>query len=119
MPRDVGQADLARRIWEGAGKRLDADGQLELAALYRRRGDWTRAESLWLALHARGNAKAASELSKYYEHRRRDFGRAIDFAGHCDQSERDSRLRRLHGKLTATPQLPLWTTAGALSRGTQ
>lgn len=117
--RDVGQADLARRIWEGAGKRLDADGQLELAALYRRRGDWSRAESLWLALHARGNAKAASELSKYYEHRRRDFGRAIDFAGHCDRSERDSRLRRLHGKVAATPQLPLWTTAGALNRGTQ
>jgi uncharacterized protein YprB with RNaseH-like and TPR domain len=117
--RDVGQADLARRIWEGTGKRLDADGQLELAALYRRRGDWSRAESLWLSLHARGNTKAASELSKYYEHRRRDFGRAIDFAGHCDQSERDSRLRRLQGKLAATPQLPLWPTVGALNRGTQ
>jgi uncharacterized protein YprB with RNaseH-like and TPR domain len=117
--RDVGQVDLARRIWESAGTRLDTEGQLELAALYRRRGDWSRAESLWLALHARGNTRAASELSKYYEHRRRDFGRAIAFAGYCDQSEREARLHRLRGKVSATAQLPLWTTVGALNRGTQ
>lgn len=115
----VGQADRARQIWEDAGARLDADGQLELAALYRRRGDWSRAESLWLALHAGGNVQAAAELSKYYEHRRRDYGRAIDFAGHCERSEREVRLHRLRGKLSAGPQLPLWTSPEPFSRGTR
>ncbi len=112
--RMAGCEDRAREALEGAYRRLDASGQLQLAALYRRQGDWTRAKAMWLALHARGDARAACELSKYYEHRRRDYARASDYALHCVPAERAVRLGRLRRKSAPVYQLPLW--APGLSR---
>jgi len=97
----------AQRVWERAGGLLDERGCLQLAGLYRRLGDWSRAESVWLRLHARGSKAGALALSKYYEHRRHDFRRAIEFAGCCDGSEREPRFRRLQHKLGANLELPL------------
>jgi hypothetical protein len=105
--REAGQPKLARRVWESAGERLDDKGSLQLAALYRHLGEWSRAEKLWLRLHARGNASAALALSKYYEHRRRDFCKALDFASQCPPAERQMRYSRLKEKMGGSLQLPL------------
>ena len=104
---DVGAHAHALTIWEQARDRLDARGALQLAAAYRRHGRWCDAESVWLQLHAQGNAEAALELSKYYEHRRRDYGQAMDFAGRCDAAERSVRCARLRNKIGSNLQLPL------------
>jgi uncharacterized protein YprB with RNaseH-like and TPR domain len=112
----VGRPELARRVWEDAGEKLDADGILQLAALYRRQGEWARAEALWLRLHAAGNSSAALALSKYHEHRRRDYRRALEYAESCEVSERAPRCVRLHGKIDAAAQLSLWQPATLLSR---
>ena len=109
--RDAGQFSSARRVWEGAGDCLDDKGSLQLAALYRRLGEWSRAEAIWLRLHAKGNASAALALSKYYEHRRRDLHRAMDYARYCDVNERETRSMRLRGKMANSPQLSLLRSA--------
>jgi uncharacterized protein YprB with RNaseH-like and TPR domain len=103
----AGQAELARRVWERAGKLLDERGGLELADLYRRRGEWSRAEEIWRGLQRRGSERAALALSKYYEHRKRDFKQAMRFAGCCDAAEQASRFTRLRGKLGRNLELPL------------
>ncbi|MCG6965793.1 MAG: ribonuclease H-like domain-containing protein [Chromatiaceae bacterium] len=106
--RDAGFPRQARSVWELAGDDLDDTGRLLLASLYRSQGDWMRAEAVWLALHARGNPAAALELSKYYEHRRRDYRKAIDFADHCEEQERLTRCDRLRAKVGVGRQLHLW-----------
>jgi hypothetical protein len=58
-------------------------------------------------LHAKGNASAALALSKYHEHRRRDFCKALDFASQCDPAEREVRFARLRDKMGGSLQLPL------------
>ena len=105
--REAGRHQHARRVWEIAGDLLDDKGSLQLAGLYRHLGEWSRAEKLWLRLCARGNVSAALALSKYYEHRKRDFRRAIDFARHCDLAEREQRFARLQVKMGGNLQLPL------------
>lgn len=104
---DAGQVRQAHSVCERAAGKLDDDGQLLLAQLYRRQGDWARAEQLWLALHARGHAGASLALSKLYEHRLRDYQKALSFAGHCDPSEHQPRLRRLRHKIGSNLELPL------------
>ena len=103
----VGRPDLARQVWERAGGMLDDRGRLQLAALYRRQGRWPQAEAVWMDLHAQGDATAARELSKYYEHRRRDYRKALDFAVRCEGRERETRVARLQQKIGCSPQLPL------------
>jgi hypothetical protein len=105
--RQVGQVERARRVWERAGELLSENGSLQLADLYRRLGDWPRAEAVWMRLHARGNVSAALALSKYHEHRKRDFRKAIEFAAYCERAEREPRFARLQGKIGSNLQLPL------------
>jgi uncharacterized protein YprB with RNaseH-like and TPR domain len=104
---DAGRVRQAHSVCERSAGYLDDDGQLLLAQLYRRQGDWARAEQLWLALHARGHAGASLALSKLYEHRLRDYQKALSFAVHCDPSEHQPRLRRLHQKIGSNLELPL------------
>lgn len=112
----AGRPELARGVWEEAGDKLDDDGSLQLAALYRRQGEWARAEALWLRLHAAGNTAATLALSKYHEHRRRDYRRALEYAESCELIESAPRSVRLHGKIDAAAQLSLWQPATLLSR---
>ena len=111
----AGRPELARRVWEHAGETLDDEGRLQLAGLYRRQGNWAQAEALWLRLHASGNAAAALALSKYHEHRRRDYCRALEYAGACEALERVPRSARLHGKIDGARQLSLWQAAVPLN----
>jgi hypothetical protein len=92
-------------VLERAGDALDEAGWLLLAGLYRQQGDWSRAGEIWRALHRGGCRAAASQLSKYYEHRVRDYHRAMGFAGDCEPAERAARLSRLERK--AGDNLPL------------
>lgn len=105
--RQAGQDERARQVWESAGDLLDDHGSLQLAGLYRRLGDWSRAEVIWLRLHASGNNSAALALSKLYEHRIRDFRKAIQFAACCEHAEREPRFARLQDKMGGNLQLPL------------
>lgn len=105
---DAGDERRARRVWLQAAPQLDESAALQLAASYRRAGDWQTAESLWLGLFGRGSRAAACELSKYYEHRRRDLPRALRFASCCEPAERTARLIRLEAKLGRHGQLALW-----------
>lgn len=108
--RDAGQDLLAQRVWEGAGSCLDDRGSLQLARLYCRQRQWRLAKAVWQRLHANGNAEAALELSKYYEHRRRDYHRAMDFLHHCTGPGLAARYTRLQDKIGHNLQLPLSPT---------
>ncbi|MGD1983544.1 MAG: hypothetical protein PVF93_06515, partial [Chromatiaceae bacterium] len=89
----------AVRYWERHLGRLGEAAQLELAAAYRRDGRWQDAERLWLSLYQGGCSEAACALSKYHEHRRRDYRRALAFAQTCDEPDRRLRVARLLRKL--------------------
>jgi len=102
----VGRLAHARSVLERAGDALDETGRLQLASLYRRQGEWSRAEALWLDLHRHGCGVAASELSKYYEHRRRDYRKAVGYAKACEAAERAARLGRLRLKIGTNLTLP-------------
>lgn len=117
---DSGNPAQACRVWETAGDRLREAGRLQLAASYRRRGEWRRAEQAWLGLYRQGSRAAACELSKFHEHRRQDYAQALMFAVDCEAGERDVRCARLQGKLERGPQMPLWqavSVAGSVGEG--
>jgi hypothetical protein len=67
----------ALRTLVGRAGSLSIAGLLELAQLYRRRGDWERALPIWKQLAEEGVADALERLAKYEEHVRRDFVAAL------------------------------------------
>lgn len=95
----AGETALAMRLWERHLRRLGKAAQLELAAAYRRAGRWQDAERLWLSLYRNGCRESACALSKYHEHRRRDYRRALAFAQTCPEADRRLRVARLMRKL--------------------
>jgi uncharacterized protein YprB with RNaseH-like and TPR domain len=107
----AGDEARARMVWLSAGKSLPVEGLLELAASYRRLGEWRHAETCWMRAFASGSGAAACELSKYHEHRRRDLRRAMRFASHCTAKDRHLRLRRIARKLDAQLQFDLFASA--------
>lgn len=88
----------AEAVWTSAAARLDDRGQLLMASACRRRGDWMKAQSIWQQLHDRGNRHASAELSKYFEHRCKDYTTAMHFAQYCEGEEREVRCMRLAAK---------------------
>lgn len=97
----VGCVDRAMALWERHADRLDTSAALQQAAAYRRAERWQEAESVWLRLHEQGNRDAALALSKYYEHRLRDYPQAMRFALACGESDEGARTERLRRKLGA------------------
>lgn len=95
----AGRLDLALALWERHSTRLDEAASLRLASVYRQSDRWREAESVWLALHRQGSRAAALALSKYHEHRRRDYGQAMQFAAACGDGADDRRRQRLRRKL--------------------
>jgi uncharacterized protein YprB with RNaseH-like and TPR domain len=90
--------------------RLDRDGQLELARLARRRGEWALAVELWRQLAADGLPVAIEHLAKYYEHEQRDYESALEVTSRLlarDPHDRQYRRRdtRLRARLAATEVL--------------
>ena len=105
--QQAGHEPLACKVLEAAGAHLDGR-VLQLAASYRRRGEWARAEALWLQLHAGGSTLAACELSKLLRAPSTpDYRRAMDFAVVCETSERRARRGRLQERSGSNLSLPL------------
>jgi hypothetical protein len=98
----AGHHAQAETVWAAAGRRLDDKGLFLMASACRRRGDWMKAISIWQRLHCRGNRQASAELSKYFEHRRKDYATALHFARYCASDEREARCVRLAAKQRAS-----------------
>jgi uncharacterized protein len=66
----------------GLPKGYDAQARRELALLAKRRGEHEKAATLWhkLVTDERNGVHACEQLSVYYERRKKDFGRALEFA---------------------------------------
>lgn len=81
---------------------LDAEGQLELARLARRRGEWSLAVDLWQQLAADGLPTAIEHLAKYYEHEQRDYARALGMTSRLlARTPHDRQYRRRDTRLRA------------------
>lgn len=72
-----GDADTAVRHLERQRHELDEHALLELARLYRRRGEKQRAVALWQELAERDCVEALEHLAKHHEHSLRDPHRAL------------------------------------------
>jgi uncharacterized protein YprB with RNaseH-like and TPR domain len=66
----------------GLPKEYDGQARRDLALLAKRRGEHDKAAALWhqLVKDERNGANACEQLAVYYERRRKDFQRALDFA---------------------------------------
>ncbi len=105
--------DLYRRIEDENVEPLPEDALLFHAGVFKKKGDLDEAVKIWQCLaqgHTRESYWANLELAKYYEHRVRDFGRALSHTETADRispygvSHRphlDRRLRRLRHKLAS------------------
>jgi uncharacterized protein YprB with RNaseH-like and TPR domain len=94
-----GDTAAALRSWEQASARLDEVGLLQLADAYRRCNRWAEALSIWRRLHRRGRTEASVALAKYFEHRRRNYRRALGYATHCPGEDGERRRDRLRIRL--------------------
>ncbi len=101
----TGQHQRAIRVWERGLNRLGCTDRLALAAAYRRVGRWNDALNLWHELHEAGVTAATLELSKYYEHRARNYPLALALLATCEPSERETRAARLRAKLRSNRNL--------------
>ena len=109
--RLLDQRVLAGRLPEAVQWRAKA----ELAALYKRARDYHHALPLWSELSAARDGVrllAMEELAKYYEHRARDYPRALEaaragLAEATDTGPWHRRLERLQRKLASSPLLPV------------
>jgi uncharacterized protein YprB with RNaseH-like and TPR domain len=96
--------DRAMAILKQGREVLDAEGVLELARWARRHEDEALAVSLWEELAARGHQGALEALSKYLEHVRRDYGRALELARQLRPAHHHRpRVERLQAKLARVP----------------
>ena len=81
LHHEVGNLEKAesyyRQVKEGEG--LEEAALSRLALLYKKQGKWAKAVDLWkkLACKENGSPEAAVELAKYYEHRIRDYLKAL------------------------------------------
>ena len=83
------------------------DERLLLADIQRRRGQWRQAEGVWQALADEGCEQALEALSKYYEHRRRDYRAALRMALQLGGSDAERRCARIRRKCGPNMFLPL------------
>ena len=95
-----GDAETAYSHLAHSANRSCEAGQLELAWLQRKKGQWDDAATIWRDLAAAGSLRACEHLAKYYEHRLGDTGAALDCAQallECDDS--NPKYQRRHARL--------------------
>lgn len=98
----LGQEALALTILAQGQAALDETGLLDLARLHRRRSEWSKAHGIWKSLAERGHPGGAEALTKYLEHRERDYAQALAWVDRLPAGpDRDHRKRRLEDKLRA------------------
>lgn len=97
--RRRGRLDLALGILADHRGFLDPAGLLDLAALYRRAGQWAQAVAIWRSLEESGDLHARAALARYHEHRSRDLERALALtAALAPGQDRERRRARLTAK---------------------
>jgi len=97
-----GRWERAREVLAAVGADLDDEAGLLLAALHRRRGDWSAAVAIWQRLADRDRTQAIEQLAKYHEHVSGDLAAALAHAGRLPATpERERRRARLLEKLAA------------------
>lgn len=97
-----GRSDRAFELLRSERRRLEPAGLLDLARLYRRRGDWDQTRAIWEQLNAAGDADARTELAKYHEHRTHDLHCALALARELPPGPpKERRCARLNAKLDA------------------
>jgi len=97
--RKQGRLDLALGILDRERGSLEPAGLLDLAALYRRTGQWDRSVDIWESLEAAGDVQARAALARYHEHRSRDLERALTLTKALPFGEdRERRRARLLAK---------------------
>jgi uncharacterized protein YprB with RNaseH-like and TPR domain len=102
------EAGALRQLAERTGS-LGIAALLELARLYRRRGEWERAVLIWEDLAGQGVAEALERLAKYQEHIGRDFAAALALterlvARQGARPEHVRRRQRLLGRVAGWSQ---------------
>lgn len=71
-----------------------------LAMLYKRQGQWRKAEALWQQLAANDCNIALEELAKIEEHRHKNFAKALEYCSQLKRNEQTlKRIARLQTKL--------------------
>ncbi len=99
--RRQGDDETALRLLSQYQSLLDDQGLLELARLLRRQNRWDEACLIWEQLAQQVNLEALVRLAKYYEHVRRDYETALDYASLLPVSrEHDHRRQRLEQKMS-------------------
>jgi hypothetical protein len=97
-----GQEASALAILAQGREALDETGILDLARLYRRRSEWSQAHRIWRSLAERGHPEGTEALTKYLEHRERDYTQALAWVDRLPAGpDRERRRQRLQGKLRA------------------
>jgi uncharacterized protein len=94
--REQGRLDLALGLLANHRRSLEPAGLLDLAALYRRAGQWAQSVAIWESLEAAGDLQARAALARYHEHRSRDLERALTLTEALPSGEdRERRRTRL------------------------
>jgi len=101
---DLGFSEEAIEVYEGTlGLKLKDDTKFRLvenlALLQRRRGDYESAVELWESAVQDGQIYAHVEIAKYYEHRSKEFDRALSYtqaAIDIVESSDTARYERIH-----------------------
>lgn len=102
-----GQEALALAILTQGRDVLDEKGLLDLARLHWRRSQWSQAHRIWRALAERGHPGGTEALTKYLEHRKRDYAQALTWSERLPAGrDRDHRRKRLECKLRAAYPSP-------------
>lgn len=79
---------------------LNEAGLLDLARLHRRRSEWAQAYGIWRSLAEHGNPMGTEALTKYLEHKERDYAKALEWVNRLPAApDREHRRRRIEGKL--------------------
>jgi uncharacterized protein YprB with RNaseH-like and TPR domain len=109
-----GMIERATGCLEEAFRRCDGPLQWDalkfLSLVYKRKGEWERSAALWedmISWDGRRNTFPYVELAKYYEHRSKDYSKALEMVqrafetvDHLNFSEREALLHRQRRVMT-------------------
>jgi uncharacterized protein len=97
-----GQEAFALAILAQGREALNETGLLDLARLHRRCREWSQAHRIWRSLAERGHPGGTEALTKYLEHRERDYAQALLWVDRLPAGpDREHRRQRLEDKLRA------------------
>ncbi|MFC1747838.1 ribonuclease H-like domain-containing protein [Pseudomonadota bacterium] len=94
------QVNRAKQTLESCRSVLNNEALLELANMYRQLRCWKQACEIWKKLARQGCTESPERLAKYYEHVRKDYSRALQYAGKLPTNlGSQQRIARLNHRL--------------------